>query len=180
MAASDLTAARLRELLHYAPDSGVFTWLSRPAAMFASSRAFGTWHTRYSGKPAGSETSINGYRTIRLIDRNQSAHRLAWLWMTGEWPKGEIDHINGVRTDNRMANLRDVSRTMNAQNLRQTKKVSSLPMGVFFNARKKARAYSSNVQVDGKTKHLGYFETVDEARQTYLTAKRLHHAGCTI
>ncbi|WP_225784263.1 HNH endonuclease signature motif containing protein [Xenophilus sp. Marseille-Q4582] len=178
MATHDLTAARLRELLHYDASTGIFTWMKRPLSMFRDLRACAAWNGRYAGQTAGGIS--NGYVSIGVFDRAHWAHRLAWLYVHDEWPEHEIDHINGIRTDNRMQNLRDVRRVVNQQNVYSVSRGQKMPMGVFCNKRKRERAYSANIRIQGKTKHLGYFETAEMASQAYIAAKRLHHAGCTI
>ena len=179
MAKTDLTAQIVRELLHYDPETGVFTWLPRRLEFFSKEMYAKTWNTQFAGKEARGLS--NGYLSIRVLNRAYWSHRLAWLYMHGEWPLGFIDHINGDKHDNRIQNLRDVSRQTNAQNLRVApKKCSNTPLGVFFNHRKIVRRFSASIMVLGKTKHLGYFDTEVEAHNAYLNAKRQHHQGCTI
>jgi hypothetical protein len=86
---TELTAERLRELLNYDPDTGVFTWRVRPV------------HSHRVGDIAGSVRTTRGYRLIGVAGRVYKAHRLAWLYMMGEWPKDQIDHINRDPSDNR-------------------------------------------------------------------------------
>ena len=179
MAAADLTAARVRELVHYEPESGAFTWLPRPRSAFRSNRLFGQWHGRCSGKMAGGPGG-SGYIVIPIDDGRYQAHRLAWLYVHGEWPEHFIDHINGIRSDNRLANLRDVSRQTNQQNMRKAPGAKQMPLGVYFHHRKLLRRYSASIRIDGRTKHLGYFDDPEVAHDAYLQAKRRHHAGCTI
>lgn len=168
MATANLTAQQLRELLSYNPETGAFAWLVNCG------------FNRNAGKPAGGLS--NGYVSIRVAGRAHWAHRLAWLYVTGEWPPHEIDHRNGVKTDNRLANLRAVGRQANQENVRMAprSKRNALPLGVHFNARKLTKAYSAHLRVGGKPKHLGYFDTATEAHGVYLAAKRQHHVGCTI
>lgn len=101
---SELTQARLNELLHYEPDSGVFTWLQLPVA---TARCI-------VGEAAG--TMSHGYCRISIDGRPYQAHRLAFLWMTGLFPQLDVDHINRDRSDNRWSNLREASKPQNQAN----------------------------------------------------------------
>jgi hypothetical protein len=101
---STITAERLRQLLHYDPERGVFTWLSRPAER--------SWNTRFAGTRAGTINGL-GYVVIGILGRRYKAHRLAWLYVHGEWPGRELDHINCDKSDNRIANLRPATRSQN-------------------------------------------------------------------
>jgi hypothetical protein len=159
----DLTAARLRELLSYDPDTGQFIWLVKRGKARLGMSA-GTNHVR-------------GYRCIFIQGKNYLAHRLAWLWVHGAWPDQQIDHINGDRLDNRMANLRQVTNAINSQNRRRANKNnSSGRLGVSQNA----NGFLSLIRIDGNLIRIGLYETADEAHAAYLQAKRQHHAGCTI
>lgn len=100
---SNLTQERLREFLHYDPESGAFWW-KVPSSI------------RARGERAGSLAGASGYRRISIKKKSYAAHRLAWLYIYGTWPTNEIDHINGVRDDNRIKNLRDVSGAENLAN----------------------------------------------------------------
>ena len=155
---------QLRKLLHYDPDTGVFTRLVR-----TSSRV-------NIGDIAGSK-HVEGYWTISVEGRQQLAHRLAFLYMTGELP-ALVDHINGVRTDNRWANLREASFTANAEN-RVNRPWGNNPfMGVSWDKTK--NKWLCCITVNNKTVNLGRFTDPAEAHQVYLKAKRELHAGCTI
>ena len=182
MAKADLTAQRLRELLHYDPETGVFTWLVRPAESFFGPRASAIWHTRYCGKRAGCVNKVIGYATICILDKAYYAHRLAWLYASGTEPIGEIDHINGEKADNRLGNLRDVSPQTNKQNMRSPpNKVAMTSIGVYYVKRDNLkRPYSASIALNGRHHHLGYFATNEEAHAAYLKAKRVMHVGCTI
>jgi hypothetical protein len=104
----------LRQLLDYDPISGLFTWKRRPLSMFPSERIGNAWNARYSGKAAGN-TDRHGYRRIHVQYRLCWAHRLAWLYVHGVAPQPpfEIDHIDGKKWNNRIANLRLVTRSDN-------------------------------------------------------------------
>lgn len=165
MSKTDLTAERLREVLAYDPETGIFRWkVSRPNGVKPGNIA-GTSHK-------------DGYRYIKVLGSNWKAHRLAWLYVYGEWPKDVIDHINGESSDNRIANLRDVDRVVNAQNQRRAHK-SNKSTGL-IGAAKNWGQFRAGIRIGGKMKHLGNFKTPEEAHQAYLTAKRELHQGCAI
>jgi hypothetical protein len=166
MAAADITANDLRRLLRYDPETGLFTWLERTGNA--------RWNAQFANKPAGS-LDPGGY--VKVL--KQWAHRLAWLYMHGEWPKGQIDHINGKRDDNRLANLRDGTRKANMENRHTAnKKRSGLPLGVTFDKRR--GDYSISLTHNYRRIYRGSFATPEEAHTAYLIAKRKHHAACTI
>ena len=162
-----LTAETARQSLSYCPDTGVFIRLQ-------------SGRTRHCnvGLPAGSVTST-GYATISVAGHSYKAHRLAWLIFHGEWPAGQIDHINGIRTDNRIANLRVVNNRENGENKRKaTASSTSGFLGVSWH---KARCkWRAEIKHKGQKYHLGLFETPEEAYSTYIQKKRELHAACTI
>lgn len=176
---TNITPTRLREVFEYNPQTGTLTWKYRPSEFFKTFRAYRAWNAIHPGKEAGHIHS-SGYRTIQVDGKYGLAHRAIWAICTGSYPVYQIDHINGIRSDNRLANLRDVPQAVNLQNLRQCKRTQDLPMGVFFNPRKKTKCFSASLRILGKTKHLGYFDSIEEAHLAYLTSKRIHHVGCTI
>jgi hypothetical protein len=160
-----LTQARLKELLHYDPDTGVFTWqIDRGRLAKAGCRA-----GYYADK---------GYRKITVGSKSFAEHRLAWFMTCGAWPVGVIDHINGIVDDNRISNLRDVSRSANSQNQRRGKKHSTT--GFLGVCAGKGKFQGAITLPCGKRLHLGTYDSPEEAHEAYLAAKRIHHAGCTI
>ena len=166
MANANLTAERLRELLYYDQDTGIFT------------RRISTRPNAMAGMIAGG-LDAHGYVNICVDKRRYKAHRLAWLYVFGAWPKHEIDHINGVKNDNRIFNLRDVERLENGRNhVRPTKRnKTSGVLGVTAHKNK----WKSGVTVGKKRFHVGVFDTKEEAHQAYVLAKRkLHAGGCTL
>jgi len=163
-----LTQSRLKELLHYDPQTGQFTWIKNHGK---SIRA---------GTPADNRHPTHGYIRVRVDDVLYAAHRLAWFYMKGEWPRGEIDHRNGIRDDNRWKNLRDGSHGQNQQNRRRTNK-NNLSGGLLGVTRpKNCIRFQAKIVVDGKERYIGSFPTPEEAHAAYLKAKRELHPGCTI
>jgi hypothetical protein len=123
------------------------------------------------GALAGSNAP-EGYRQVRVGFKTYRAHRLAWFMTHGEWPDGEIDHINGVRSDNRLANLRVVDRSQNMQNQRASHRdnLSCGLLGVTWN--KQHRRWQSKLQVNKVMHHVGYFSTPEQAHAAYVALKR--------
>ena len=119
---------------------------------------------------------------IRVGGARHYAHRLAWLFATGEWPKETIDHINGDRGDNRIANLRDVPRRINCENQRKARSVNRVGLlGVSrATGNRPGKPYTAFIGVRGKSVGLGYFPTAELAHEAYLAAKRRLHEGCSI
>lgn len=123
---SDITPDILRDLLSYDSVTGVLTWKERPQHMFDSVRAYSIWNTRYAGKTA-LKSNMRGYGVGSVFGFDFLAHRVAWAIHYGKWPSGEIDHINGNPSDNRIENLRDVD---HKDNMRNVKKLSTNTSGV--------------------------------------------------
>ena len=155
----------LKKQLSYNETTGIFNWKVPKRGLFV-------------GDIAGSIRE-NGYRAIRINKQLIYAHRLAWFYLHGTWPKGEVDHIDGNRLNNSKNNLRDVSPLINKQNIRLPRADNKCGfLGVFFD--KRSKKYISKIQTYKKQKQLGYFDTAEEAYKAYLDAKRKDHEGCTI
>lgn len=163
---STLTAERIRELLHYDPETGVFTWRRR-----ADSR-FDRWVNRVVGYP-----DKDGYLTIRIGGKNYFLHRLAWLHAYGIWPTGQIDHINASKTNNKLANLRDVTQSVNMQNRQRA--LANSKSGVLGVSWKQGR-WRAQIKIEGKVFHIGHFTSIDDASIAYLDAKRKLHRGAIV
>lgn len=150
-----LTQTELKEHLHYNPETGVFTWI-----------------TPRQGRKVGQEagTDCNGYRNIRIGGRLHYGHRLAWLYVYGEFPAITIDHINQKKSDNRIANLRDASYQLQRQNSGTPKNNKSGIKGVaWVEERKKWRAF---IKHNRKQLHFGYHATIEEAAAARKKAER--------
>lgn len=173
MARNDLSAERLRDLLDYDPNTGIFTW--RHDRKVGRNKAF---LVRRAGDVAGGKNAI-GYIAIGIDHRRLLAHRLAWLHVHGVWPTACIDHINGNRSDNRICNLRDIPHRSNIENqIRPAKNNKSGHLGV--RQYKGKQKWSAQIGHHGKYVHLGYFDSPEQASDAYLAAKRRLHEGCTI
>lgn len=132
-----------------------------------------------AGARAGAISSAKGYLKIGIDGERYWAHRLAFFWMTGEWPKHHVDHIDGDGGNNAWGNLRDVTRSVNMQNRKRATKDSLTGiLGVTFNRRR--QKWVAQIALNNTSKGLGYFETADAAHLAYLKAKRQHHQGNTL
>ncbi|WP_186119945.1 HNH endonuclease [Burkholderia gladioli] len=158
-----LTHECLVEHIHYDAETGVFTRLKSKRGSVVLGKV--------KGNPMGA-----GYLGLSIGGRQYYMHRLAWFYVRGEWPARAIDHINGDRTDNRLANLRDVSQAENMQNMRRPKAYSSTGLLGVGRCRDKFRA---EIRVDGRKKHLGTFDTAEAAHRAYMDAKRIFHPACS-
>lgn len=162
----EVTQQRVRQLLRYCPDSGLFFWLQPPSNRVSV------------GSVAGCIGTDSGYRIIMIDSRRYRAHRLAWLMVHGHWPDGQIDHINGQRADNRLANLRAVSQAENSQNIRAAMPFNT--SGFLGATRRRNDRWTAQIVVDGVTHRLGAFASPQAASEAYLAAKRRLHPACTI
>jgi len=163
MADAILTQKQLKEVLFYDAETGIFT------------RRVNSLNNKNIGDTAGSVQ--NGYVKIRVLGKMYRAHRLAWLYMTGAFPAKLIDHINGIGTDNRFSNLRNVSQSVNMQNVRNARANSNTGI---LGVKQSGSKYTARIVVDKKRHYLGTFDNAKLAHDAYIAYKRLHHAGCTI
>jgi len=160
----NLTVERLRDLLDYDEKTGVFIW--KAARRGRAKR----------GSEAGT-TNGCGYTQICVDGKTYLAHRLAWFYVYAVWPKGGIDHKNGIRSANWIKNLRDATTFINLQNQREAHSRNKTGLLGVSPYRKKWRA---DIFVNNKPKYLGLFSTPMSAHEAYLAAKREYHPGCTI
>lgn len=157
----ELTAEHLRSVLHYEPETGIFT------------RKIGSANQVKAGDIAGSPDG-HGYLQIRLQRRLHQAHRLAWLYIHGSWPTDQIDHINRNRSDNRIANLRDVSSRQNLQNAgKRSNNTSGCPGVSWYKQNSK---WVAQITHNYKHTHLGYFTDIEEAIAARKAAEKLYWA----
>lgn len=161
MAETNLTADRLRELLHYDPTTGVFTWRA------------GRQGVSHAGAVAG-DMNKRGYWRICIDGRRYMANVLAWLYMTEMWPSLDVDHRNNVRHDNRWKNLRHVTRSVNNQNQQRARTDNK---SGFLGVSPNRKGWSASITLMRKKVHLGTFPTPEQAHAVYLHAKRQLHEG---
>lgn len=150
-----ITQARLKELLNYDPETGVFTWLTG----------------QQSGEIAG--TRNNGYLIIRVEGHSYPAHRLGWFYIHGTWPDRNLDHVNRTRDDNRLKNLREATPSQNAQNVAAHKDNNSGVRGILWD--KSRRKWVAELTVNGKLMFKQRFNLKEEAVFARKQAEKQHH-----
>lgn len=155
----ELNQERLKNLLDYNPDSGIFTW------------RIGRSGTKGTGSVAGNKD--NGYIHIVIDGKKYRAHRLAWMFVYGKIPESDIDHINGVKDNNRIKNLREATKSENHHNSKLAKNNISGVKGVCWN---KARSkWQAQIKINRKSKYLGLFEDINEADIAVKEARLKFH-----
>lgn len=160
---ADFTAAQVAEVLAYNPLTGILTYAR------ASNR-------RKVGQIAG-RVDTKGYYRVRLFGREFKAHRLAWLLTYGVWPSAEIDHINGIPGDNRLANLRAVSTSENGQN--RKKAMRNNKTGLLGVSDIGGGRYVAQIKIGGVQHYIGCYRTPEEAHAAYLGTKAVLHPAST-
>lgn len=179
MKLNPVTADQARTLLDYDPETGEFRWRARTPEMFVAKGQLSQetlcrmWNAKYAGQLTGESTYYPGYHRLGILGRIYLAHRVAWLISFGEWPKEDIDHVDGNRARNVLSNLREASRAQNLQNIsakswREGKLVGASQI------RKNGR-WRATISANYEIFHLGTFDSELEAHQAYVEAKsRLH------
>lgn len=146
-----MNQGQLKEFVHYNPDTGIFTWLPR---------SNNQWNSRWAGERAGAING-HGYEFLKIDGRSYRASRLAWLYMTGEWPEKVIDHINRDRADNRFVNLREVTPAENMKNKSRYRNNKSGIAGVRWC--KSHQRWMADIRVSGSLVLLGQHEDLFDA-----------------
>jgi len=180
MAANRIPSADyLREILDYNPETGELKWKPKRPDMFNDG---GWWKyrpeaqcARYNEKRSGKIADYQEsqkYRCLYIDGKSYKSHRVIWCIVTGRWPSGQIDHINGVRDDNRWNNLRDVPKLINAKNQRKHKTNTSGVTGVSYV--KHISKYIAYIGSNNKMIRIGYYETLEEAAKARKEAEIKH------
>lgn len=159
---NNFTADYLRSILDYDHETGEFRWKHRPREHFGDNRTFSRCNTMFGGKKAGAVSPL-GYVTIGIHGQVYTAHRLAWLWMTGEWPMLDIDHRDGDGLNNKWSNIRLATESQNLMNARLRSDSSTGLKGVWARKRKNRTRFVASISANGKTVYLGTFDSSCEA-----------------
>jgi hypothetical protein len=157
---AELTQVRLLEVLHYDPETGIFT------------RKISLAYNAAVGDPVG-HISGDGYLHASIDGKKYKLHRLAWLYMMGEWPPEQLDHKNMWRTDNRWDNLREATNAENNRNRGAQSNNRSGLKGASWVA--KAGRWQARIVVNGQRKYLGLFDTAEEAHAAYAVEAGMAH-----
>lgn len=157
---------RIRELLEYFPLTGIIMWRE-------------TGKGRRIDRIAGC-TDRHGYLQTRIDGKIYFNHRIAWAYVYGEMPSGVIDHINGDPSDNRIENLRDVTRKTNQENQRRAAASNTTSGLLGVSLHRNTGKFVASIQADRKSYYLGLYETPERAHEVYIAAKRKLHKGTTI
>lgn len=162
-----ITADDLRTALKYDPETGEFTWRQRDDVR-------PQWNGRFAGKRAGYACVMHGrpYWIVRFLDWPFPAHRLAWLYMTGEWPVDLVDHADNDGTNNRWANLRAATKAENGWNSRRPATNTSGFKGVSIH--RPSGQWRATIRLNGRQAFLGHFSTPEDAHAAYAAAAQAH------
>lgn len=168
-----LTYKEAVQYLSYNEDTGEFTWKWRSG----NRSKLQSWNSRFAGKIAGT-INPDGYISITVNYTTNQGHRVAWLMTYGHWPEGIIDHINGIRTDNRICNLREATHSQNMQNRKIQINNTSGFRGVSWDG--KYKNWRARIKVGGKSISIGAYQSPELASQAYEAAKLKYHDIPTI
>lgn len=160
---SQIDSTHLREILNYFPETGIFTWKTD------------FLRKKLKGKIAG--YTCKGYIVIGILGKKYPAHRLALIYTYGHCDSKDVDHINNIKTDNRIANLRFATRSENKQNLIKAK---SDNISGYLGVSKNGNGWSAKLHLSGKITRLGTYKTPQEAHTAYVKAKRELHPFSTL
>lgn len=167
----------LRALIAYDADTGSLTWKRRAESLFidtgrGSAAAAKAWNNKWAGKPALNSLRSDGYFEGRVFRELVLAHRAIWALHYGEWPEFQIDHINHLRGDNRIANLRTVPNAVNAKNMSRRQTNTSGVQGVYWH--KTALKWAAGITLNGRHKYLGLHDTIEAAAAARKSAEALY------
>ncbi len=151
-----LSVKELKALLDYCPETGVITWKPRPLKLFSNKNIQRYWNRKYSGERAFNSYNGHGYLYGEILGKRYRAHRLAFALYYGKWPGPIVDHIDGVRDNNRIENLRSVTDLESCRNRGRAKNNTSGILGVGWN--KHHKKWRVQLMANGKQMFFGYFD----------------------
>ncbi len=165
----DLSQKEVRLLLDYCPETGKLIWRTRLGDDLQTI----SFNERFAGKEAGALTP-QGYRSLKIHNQGYRAHRIIWVWMTGDWPPDSVDHVDRDKSNNKWSNLRLATKSDNGANIgcRRHNK-----LGIKGVRLKPSGNYQAQIKKNGKCHHLGHFSTAEQAHQAYLAAARKMHGA---
>ena len=158
-----ITQRVVRKLFDYNPETGVLMWRTRDKETYRNAKSINAFNARLAGKIAGGISTCRSgkrYANVKIFGTTYRQHRIIWLFMTGAFPKEEIDHIDGDGLNNSFINLREASSTDNSRNQKRFKTNKSGFVGVSWN--KGNRKWAANIYNNGQI-HLGYFKNKTDA-----------------
>lgn len=169
-----LTQEYLKSRLNYDSSTGIFTWKGQQLSSFKRESRGKVWNIRYANKHAGT-VDLKGYIGIVLDYKRYYAHRLAWFYIYGEFPSNQVDHIDSIKNNNCIANLRIANNSENHQNqikaLKHNKSTGLL--GASFC--KQRQKFIAQIAINGQHFNLGGFDTAEQAHKKYIETKRNLH-----
>ncbi|MDE4303615.1 HNH endonuclease signature motif containing protein [Phaeobacter gallaeciensis] len=169
----DITPEVLRELLDYDPSTGVLTWKHRDRKWFRTDRSWKIWNTKHAGQRAFTRKADANVRyTATVLGHGFSSPRIAWAVHFGEWPKEQMDHINGDPSDNRICNLRDVSAVENNRNAARRSDNTSGVTGVSWDAVN--NRWKVTISVNKRNLWVGDFARKSDAIEARKAAEQEH------
>jgi hypothetical protein len=169
---TDLTYHTAVRLLKPDFETGRLFWLPRTPDLFAVESDCAAWNRRYAGTEAFLTKHTKGYLTGKVGSRTYRAHRVVWLLAHKAWPEDQIDHINGIRTDNRLINLREATNSINMRNACLPRHNTSGTIGVAWSERD--QRWRARMHLGNRSLSLGYFHEIEDAIAARKAAEKLY------
>lgn len=170
---TDLTYHIARQIINVDFETGKLFWLPRTPDFFQTKNHCAAWNARHAYDEAFTIRHTKGYLTGRVLGQKYRAHRVIWLLATGAWPVDQIDHINGVRTDNRLVNLREATPSDNMRNMCVPRHNTSGVIGVSWC--EQDQRWRARMHLGAKSLHLGQFRDIEDAIAARKAAEKFYN-----